>query len=216
MTATDQPTILERRALLKLASGGALAVAVSGTASAQTAPTTAPASPPTTGPRQAWAHVDRRVDLKTLDAAPVVDPATFLAIQGTFARFGIAHDEGREAPLLSLFTPDAVLEVAEASGTPFQTVRGRKAIVANFLNVFGQQKDQRRHAMTNLVIEALNGNSATALCYGIVTVANGALLIGATVFYSADLRRDTGGRWRFARFFIGMDAYTTPKPVVKG
>lgn len=168
-----------------------------------------------TSPRQAWAHRDGRIAMHKHGAGPrAVPPATTLAIQEAFARFGMAHDEVQIEVLRSLFTDDAVLEVADGSGTPFQTVKTRDAIVANFANVLKQQVDQRRHCMTNVLIESLKGKSAQALAYGIVTVAADGLLLGATVLYSADLRLEADGMWRFARFFIGMDYYAGKKPKV--
>jgi ketosteroid isomerase-like protein len=180
---------------------------------AAASPTQAAAVP--TSPRQAWAHRDGRIALHKQGAGPrTVPAATTLAIQDAFSRFGMAHDEVQFEVLRSLFTEDAVLEVADGSGTPFQVVKTRDAIVANFANVLGQQVDQRRHCITNVLIESLKGNLAQALAYGIVTVAADGLLLGATVYYSADLRREADGLWRFARFFIGMDYYAGKKPKV--
>ena len=61
--------------------------------------------------------------------------------------------------------------------------------------------------MTNVVIDRLTANEATAIAYGIVTVAANGLSLGATVIYSAELRREADGVWRFSRFVIGMDDY---------
>jgi len=164
-------------------------------------------------PRQAWASKDKAVNIG-LNAAPVCDALDMMMIQQCFARYGMGHDEGLGAVLHSLFTPDAVVEVADGHGAPFQVVRGREAVVANFANTFGQQGDQRRHCFSNIIVEEASSASARALAYGLVSVAaRGTLFVGAAVIYTADLRKQ-GGVWRFSRLFIGMDAYTTPKPKV--
>lgn len=172
--------------------------------------------PPPTKPRQGWAHEDGRIAMRANGAADVLDdPMAYLQIHEAFARYGMAHDEVQIRVLDSMFTDDALLEVADGSGTPFQTVRGRTAIIANFANVLSQQRDQRRHCFSNILIESLTATEAQALAYALVSVAADGLILGATVFYSASLRREGAkGPWRFSKMFIGMDAYVTAKPKV--
>ena len=172
-------------------------------------------APKATAPRQAWAHKDGRIAMRKHGAGPKrIDPENYIAIHEVFSRFGMAHDEAQIEVLRSLFTEDAVLEVADGSGTPFQTVKTRDAIVANFANVLSQQTDQRRHCMTNVLIESLSAKQAQALAYGVVTAAADGLILGASVYYAADLRREADGMWRLSRFFIGMDYYAGKKPTV--
>lgn len=190
--------------------------AVTGAVLAPAIAQAADALPPVTKPRQGWAHKDGRITMALNGAAKVAsDPLAYLQIQEAFCRYGIAHDEVQIPVLDSMFTDDAVLQVAEGSGMPFQTVKGRKSITANFANVLSQQRDQRRHCFSNILVESLTATEATAIAYGLVSVAADGLILGATVIYSATLRR-TGktGAWRFSKLFIGMDAYTTPKPKV--
>ena len=61
--------------------------------------------------------------------------------------------------------------------------------------------------MTNIVIDRLSANEATTIAYGIVTIAADGLSLGATVIYSAELRKEADGVWRFSKFVIGMDEY---------
>lgn len=164
-------------------------------------------------PRQAWASKDGAVAIGP-NAAPVASALDMLLISQAFARYGMAHDEGLGAVLATLFTADAMVEVADGNGKPFQTVTGHAAVIANFANTFGQQADQRRHCIGNVLVEEATATTARALAYGLVSVAaGGGLILGAAVIYTARLRKE-GGVWKFARLFIGMDAYTTPKPRV--
>ncbi|WP_293970071.1 nuclear transport factor 2 family protein [Sphingomonas sp.] len=165
-----------------------------------------------TSPRQAWAHLDGKIALRG-NRPPVADAIDMLMIQEAFGRYGIAYDEGRDAVLAGLFTEDVVVDVAEGSAKPFQSVKGHAAVMHNFTSAFSQQRDQRRHCFSNVLVEEVTGDVATALAYAIVTVAADGLTLGATVIYTTRLRKQDG-LWRFAYMFIGMDAYTTPKPKV--
>lgn len=165
-------------------------------------------------PRQAWAHKDQRVDLQPQGAALLGDPASYLLIQQAFGRFGMAYDEGRGDVIASLFTDDAVVEVGDGQGKPFERSVGRAAIVRQFGAALAAQGDQRRHLIGNVLVERLAPQEATALAYGVVTVAADGLYVGASVIYSATLRRDKDGPWRFSALFIGIDSYVGKKPKV--
>lgn len=131
-----------------------------------------------------------------------------LLIQETFYRWGIAWDEALLDVIRSLFTPQGELVITRGSDTPLSRHVGPETI-AHYVDAASKiQADQRRHAMTNIVIDRLTESEATTVAYGIVTVAADGLTLGATVIYSAELRKGTDGAWRFSRFVIGMDEYT--------
>lgn len=166
-----------------------------------------------TFPEQAWAHKNKKVDLLVNGAATLTgDPMSRLLIQDAFARYGIAYDEKRLDVIGSMFTEDAVLEISEGSGKLLVSNHSRDEIVKNMASALTQQADQRRHVISNVTIEQLSGNTAKALAYGIVIVAANGLSIGASVIYSAELRRRADGAWQFSRMFIGMDTYAGNKP----
>jgi hypothetical protein len=66
--------------------------------------------------------------------------------------------------------------------------------------------------MTNVLVESLAADTASAIAYGIVPVAADGLTLGATVIYVADLSREDDGCWRFSYFYIGLDNYAGQKP----
>ncbi|HMH91599.1 MAG TPA: nuclear transport factor 2 family protein [Streptosporangiaceae bacterium] len=144
--------------------------------------------------------------------------AARLQIAETFYRFAIGHDEARIDVVMSCFAADGVLQVAQGHAEPFTTRRGRAAIGAELGHVIGQQHDQRRHLISNVVVERLGDADASALAYGLVSAAGPGygLRLGASVIYAADLAREADGCWRFTRFFIGMDAYAGDKPAPSG
>jgi hypothetical protein len=167
-------------------------------------------------PRQAWAHRDRLVDLQS--AAPASwTPAAIqarLQIADTFYRFAIAHDEARIDVLASCFTENGRLHVSQARAEPFTSHQGRSSIGAALAHIIAQQHDQRRHLISNIVVEALGDFTATAIAYGLISVASpdGGLHLGCSAIYLADLALEHDGCWRFASFHIGIDAYAGIRP----
>jgi hypothetical protein len=186
---------------------------------------TAPVGPPAlqvagaTAPRQAWATRDGLVSLQ-----PSVPPMSAqevvhrLAIKDCFERWGVAYDEARLDVVRALFTADGAYQVIDGTSTPSKTlvsVSGREAIVGVVQKALAGQSDQRRHAVTNILIDKLTDRAASAIAYGVVTVAANGLSVGASVVYSADLRLEQDGQWRFTRFVIGMDHYAGRRPDVR-
>lgn len=159
-------------------------------------------------PRQSWAHKDAVVQLQKNGVKLQNDNALDrLLIQEAFARWGIAHDEAQLEVVHSLFTKDGELQVMLGSKELIASAKGADEIVRTVENSLKQQQDQRRHAMTNIVIDKLTRNEATAIAYGIVTLANDGLTLGASVIYRGELKKEADGVWRFSRFVIGMDHY---------
>jgi hypothetical protein len=172
--------------------------------------------PASDAPVQAWAHREGLVHLEPLKAAAwtLETIAARLQISETFSRFAIAHDEARIDVIMSCFTSGGVLQVAQGHAEPFAVHRGRAAVGTELQRIIGQQGDQRRHLISNIVIERLDATTARALAYGLVSGAGASygLRLGASVIYVADLAREQDGCWRFTSFFIGMDAYAGDKP----
>ena len=171
-----------------------------------------PAQAPTQ-PRQGWAHQDRFVDLQPSRRGNPDEAIDRLMIGEAFSRWGIGFDEGRADVIASIFTDDGIMESMEGSGTPTLTVRGAQEIGAAMVRFQQRQADQRRHSMTNVVVESLTSDRAVALAYGIVTMAkNGKLELAASVIYRGELRKEADGIWRFSRFSVGMDIYVRDQP----
>jgi len=159
-------------------------------------------------PRQSWAHVDAVMQLQPNGVKLEHDNALDrLLIQEAFARWGIGHDEGQLDVVRSLFTADAELIVLLGSKEPIDSAKGVDNIVSTVANSLQQQQDQRRHAMTNIVVDRLTETEATAIAYGIVTKASDGLILAASVIYKGELVKEADGVWRFSRFVIGMDHY---------
>jgi SnoaL-like domain len=159
-------------------------------------------------PTQHWASKCGLIQLRPNGPA-VASPNVLdrLLIQEAFYRWGIAWDEARLDVIRSLFTKDGELVITLGSDKPISRHCGPDAIAAYVDGASRVQSDQRRHAMTNVVIDRLTATEATTIAYGIVTIAANGLSLGATVIYSAELRKDADDVWRFLKFVIGMDEY---------
>ncbi|MCX8494922.1 MAG: nuclear transport factor 2 family protein [Akkermansiaceae bacterium] len=159
-------------------------------------------------PPQHWASKVGWIDLQAngvvLESTNILDR---MLIQEAFYRWGIAWDEARLDVVRSLFTMHGELVITRGSARPTSRHVGPDVIAKYVDDASRVQADQRRHAMTNVVIDRLSATEATAIAYGIVTVAANGLSLGATVIYSAELRKEADGVWRFSRFVIGMDDY---------
>lgn len=164
-----------------------------------------------TRPQQAWAHKEGKVDL--LPLAPAQWGPEALAaraqIADAFYRFGMAWDEVRLDVLCSCFTEDALFESSEGNATPFLSLRGREAMRADIAEKMAAQADQRRHIFSNIMVEQLDlgRGTAKALAQCAVTAVGAHLQLAASVIYTADVRREADGCWRFSYFFVGMDRY---------
>src|SRR2546430_1309704 len=90
-----------------------------------------------TQPRQAWAHVDKKISMRPLEAADWSPEAVAarLQIQEAFHRFGTAHDEARADVVGSCFTQDAVFEVAQGQGEAFVHYEGRAEIIRRITGI---------------------------------------------------------------------------------
>ena len=168
-----------------------------------------PAQPDRVGePRQGWAHADGVMSLGLNQPIVPAQAIDRLMIHETFARWGIAWDEGRLDVIRSLFTDQGELVILKGTSRPLSHLKGHDAIVEHVRRSRAAQADQRRHAISNIVLEQLDATHATALAYGVVTVVkNGQMMLGATVFYRGELTRDSAAGWQFTSFIIGMDAY---------
>jgi SnoaL-like domain len=170
-------------------------------------------SPTLAAPLRGWAHSSGLINLEPNGRASSNDNALErLKIQEVLARWGIAYDEGRIEVIKSLFTDDAVFQVTLGSATPIAAASGRDAIVKTVMAAMSQQGDQRRHVISNVVIQKLTATRASLIAYAVVLVAGDTPSVGATVVYSADLQKNATGIWQFTKLLIGMDVYAGTVP----
>jgi hypothetical protein len=165
-------------------------------------------------PPKFWASRGGKINVKPLGASPQSQDQVLdrMMIWEAFSRFGIGHDEDRVDVVLSCMTEDVTFEYSTGTAVPDLTLLGkdavRKRLEPNVSRLYGQ----RRHCITNVVIDDFTGTTATAIAYGIVSRAADGLVLQASVLYTGDLRKEADGFWRFSRFFIGCDDYAGEGP----
>lgn len=129
-----------------------------------------------------------------------------LLVAECLARYGWAYDERDREALAGCFTEDGVWEgvvMGQQSVGPYQ---GRDAIADFLAGFWADQADQRRHVLTNVVVEDLDGQRATAHAYLILTSSSAGAMTSVTAGpYRFELAHDDGV-WRLSRLVAGFDA----------
>ena len=178
------------------------------TAAAALLALTLPALAEGTFPPQHWASASGIVEVQpnggAWENASAVDA---LRVQEAFNRWAIFYDEGRTDLLPSLFTEDGKVISVLGSADPIAENQGYEAIAAYVDGSLEAQLDQRRHAMSNFLIDELTETTAKATAYGTVIKAADGLSVGALVLYTGDLVKGEDGVWKFQTLTIGIDDY---------
>lgn len=159
-------------------------------------------------PAPAWARQSGHTNLAP--AAPVRGPGDEalerILIAQLIARYGWCFDERDRAGLADCFAADAVWE-AQIMGIervgPFTGVEAIVDFLAHFWEV---QADQRRHVFSNVVVDSLEGDRATAQAYLTLQVSqDAAMRTDTTGPYRFELVREPDGIWRMKRLAAGFD-----------
>ena len=130
-------------------------------------------------------------------------------------RYGNALDSGDFDRLEAMFTDDAAFHVVPAEGVP--PMRGGRAIRDTIEKRWKlvHRNAQRRHVMSNIVVESVDGDRARArtvlLVYEVAKAPGSEIhLHGMGVYEDVLARQD--GRWCFAerRFILDRTDYFGP------
>ncbi len=126
------------------------------------------------------------------------------AIEEIFARYAWGMDSRQFQFTRETFAEDARFTL-DIQGTPaIEPLSG--AAIGDFIETTTrEQKDQRRHVITNLHIEDEREDSATAIAYlSLLVTENDELHAQATGVYRTEVdRRD--GEWRFRTMHLDLD-----------
>ena len=154
-------------------------------------------------PRPAWAHKDGLVKV-------LANPAPGLDVRGMLAdrmyRYCWGFDERQEQVLEECFTEDAVWVGDVMGETRVGPFEGRKAVLAYLTGFWPHQRDQRRHVVTNFVVETIDGDTARGLAYLLLVGSTRATTgLEASGLYCVDYRRSADGNWRITKLSAGFD-----------
>jgi hypothetical protein len=162
----------------------------------------------TLNPEPSWATRSGLVRLAGPDRASGEGQAIdkLLAAEAV-SRFAFCYDEQDREGLADCFTDDAVLHATTAGTTDYGTYEGRDAVVGWLTAYWDRTKDQRRHIVTNAMVDDLAATSARVTTMLLVTTAeHGAFRPVTAGVYSVAVRKDADGAWRISHFDLGFDA----------
>jgi hypothetical protein len=141
--------------------------------------------------------------------APVAGPAPAEVV----SRYCWAFDQHRPDLLEECFTEDAVWEGAVSGSEAVGPIRGRARILEWLSGFWPHQHDQRRHILTNFLVEHLAAETAEIHAYLLLTSAkDGAVSLETTGFYRTQLAL-VDERWRIRHLFAAFDAPFWPGKV---
>jgi hypothetical protein len=153
----------------------------------------------------AWAHTAGFIAL----GEPAAVPSTLQELadrdlaRESALRYSYAYDERRLDVLRSLLTADAKFSIS-ISGSDVQSVEGRDTVVDWLADIMDSQDDQRRHVVSNVIIENLTANEAVIVTYLAIFSVKEAAQLATTGFYRFDLEKQDGV-WRISHILDGLD-----------
>ncbi len=153
-------------------------------------------------PRPAWAHGTGLVSVRTRTAA---DLDVRGRLEDRLHRYCWGFDERRQDILEDCFTADGTWTGNAMGETRVGPHVGRDTVVAWLAGFWPHQRDQRRHVVTNFMIDALTEREATAYAYLLlVGSSRRAVALEAAGMYRIDFRNE-GGEWRISALLAGFD-----------
>jgi SnoaL-like domain len=156
-------------------------------------------------PEPGWGRSTGHVRVGRLSHSEADRALDRLEIAERVYRYGWGYDERDRELLGDCFTDDAIWEgniMGQISVGPFT---GRQSIVDWLATFWDEQQDQRRHIFTNLVVQALTEDTATAYAYLLLTAATqGTVTPVTTGPYRFELSRQDDC-WRLTRLIAGFD-----------
>lgn len=130
----------------------------------------------------------------------------FSAVQQLLAKYTWCHDSRDFSELATCFTDDAQYTMRIAEGEASGATVGGAAIAALVEKFKSTQTDQRRHLITNVVIDSATDDTIVARSYVTVfaTEGNTSSLI-TTGSCRDELARQEDGVWKFTRKDMHLD-----------
>jgi ketosteroid isomerase-like protein len=154
----------------------------------------------------AWASTAGIVDVGLAEPLTVDAVADRMLIVERLHRYCWGFDERNLEALTDCFTEDAVWEGNVTGTTPIGPMTGRDNVIHWLTNFWPHQHDQRRHVLTNCVVERQTTDEAVASAYLLLLASTGTkAALETTGLYVTTLRR-AGSKWQITRMVAGFDA----------
>lgn len=155
-------------------------------------------------PEPAWADRSGLIDLS--GESVVAPPLVYQQVVDRIHRYCWGFDERRKDVLGDCFTDDAIWTANVMGETVVGPFEGREAVLVWLTRYWDEQRDQRRHVITNIVVSRVADDEATVLAYVLLLGSSEAASRLETVgLYQLGCRREND-RWRIARLTAGFDS----------
>ncbi|HVX21029.1 MAG TPA: nuclear transport factor 2 family protein [Acidimicrobiales bacterium] len=129
------------------------------------------------------------------------------AIENTLAAWALGYDEREPERMAACFTEDAVMTMDIAGDEQMGPFVGHAEVMGLFTEHHGIQTDQRRHVVTNVVIDDPTDEGVPVTSYLTLLVTNdGELRAQATGVYR-DVFVERDGRWLISRRHLYLDRH---------
>jgi SnoaL-like protein len=150
-----------------------------------------------------WAERTGRYDLTATTPAAAVDIQDHLAITDVVHRYAWALNHLRADVIETLLAPDASF-TGSFAGDREWAVDGAPQIAEFLVGYMREVAIQRRHFVTNLLVQWHGPGSATAIAYFLIVSGESPPGLIATGWYAMDLRKSE--RWLISSVYDGVDA----------
>jgi ketosteroid isomerase-like protein len=126
-------------------------------------------------------------------------------IQELIAKHNIDLDNKNIDDWTNSWTDDGVWN------TPFGEAKGKTDLKNMITQVTNEFASGKRHLSTNIIIESVPNNKASAQSYLIVTEAKRTPEVVASGTYSDTLMKDANGKWKFVQRKLDIDLVNDSK-----
>jgi hypothetical protein len=156
--------------------------------------------------RPSWGHIDEVIHLnhdQTLVSKELL--ADRILIAERMHRYGWAFDERQEEALSECFTESATWQASIMGTSTIGPFNGKSEII-NFMKGFWpNQLDQRRHNITNVIVESQSEKTASVMAYLVLMSASAQGLKPVTTgFYKVEMVK-SDGTWKIQTLLVGFD-----------
>ena len=156
--------------------------------------------------RPSWGHIDEVIHLnhdQTLVSKEML--ADRILIAERMHRYGWAFDERQEEALSECFTESATWQASIMGTSTIGPFNGKSEII-NFMKGFWpNQLDQRRHNITNVIVESQSEKAASVMAYLVLMSASAQGLKPVTTgFYKVEMVK-SDGTWKIQTLLVGFD-----------
>lgn len=132
------------------------------------------------------------------------------AIEELLASWAYGYDEREPERMRAAFTDDAVMTMVIGLGYDQETMgpyTGIEEVMGLFTDHHGEQRDQRRHVTTNLVIlEETEGSASIASYLSLFVTTGNEVRLQATGVYRDQVVLD-GDTWRIKERNLALDVH---------